>query len=109
MTIDSPRALDVYSVAIEEPLGRRKIVSRLLWPVRIVAAGLGVLDEPTFGDLVVRRLDDDTEVLRVGVEGAEETAMHLAHVRTQLVELSQQEFDDQWGLDRPGPGPADRR
>ncbi len=99
MTSTERRAMDAYSVAIEEPHGRRRVVSWLLWPVRIVAAGLGVLDEPTFGDLVVRSRDDDREVLRIGVEGAEETAGHLAHVRTQLVELTQAEFDEQWALD----------
>lgn len=97
---EEPAAGTVLSVAVEPPSSRRRRALRIVTiPLRVYAAGLGVLDEPSFGDVVVRRRDDGSEVLRVPVHGAEATATQLAHVRHQLSALTEDEFLERWSLD----------
>ncbi|RYJ07548.1 MAG: hypothetical protein EON52_00645, partial [Actinomycetales bacterium] len=90
---EEPLAGAVLTVSVEAPTSRRRRVLRVATlPLRVYAAGLGVLDEPSFGDVVVRRRDDASEVLRVAVHGSEETAIQVAHVRAQLDDLTEDEF-----------------
>ncbi len=91
-------AAAVYRAEIDVPVGRRWTWDRLLWPVRLVAAGLGVVDETTLGDVVVRRIADGVEVLRIPVEGAEESGNQLTAVRTELAETSPDEFEAAWEI-----------
>lgn len=97
---EEPLAGAVLSVSVEAPTSRRRRVLRVVTlPLRIYAAGLGVIDEPSYGDVVVRRRDDGSEVLRVPVHGAEETAIQVAHVRAQLDDLTEDEFLEHWSID----------
>lgn len=96
---EEPLASTVLSVSVEAPTSRRRRVLRVVTlPLRIYAAGLGVLDEPSYADVVVRRRADGTEVLRVPVHGSEETAMQVAHVRHQLAGLLLDDFLDAWSI-----------
>ncbi len=91
-------ASEAYTARLETPTAARRRVDWLLWPTRMVGAALGVLDEPSFGDVVVRRVDDATEALRLPVTGSEETGIGLAQMEDQLQHLTVAEFEERWGL-----------
>lgn len=91
-------AATVYRAELDVPVGRRKIVDRLLWPVRLVAAGLGVVDETILGDVVVHRISDGAEVLRLPVEGTEESSNQLTVIRAELAETTAEEFEAAWEI-----------
>lgn len=97
---DVPAASQTYGVELEAPDRRRRLLALLAWPVRVIGAGLGYVDEPSFGDVVVRRLDDGSEVLRLPVTGTEETAIGLDEIEHQLDGLTASEFQARWGLER---------
>lgn len=97
---DVPAASQTYGVELEAPDRQRRLLSLLAWPLRVIGAGLGIVDEPSFGDVVVRRLDDGSEVLRLPVTGTEETAIGLDEIQQQLDGLSASEFQARWGLER---------
>lgn len=97
---DLPAASQTYGVELEAPNRQRRLLSLLAWPVRIIGAGLGYVDQPSFGDVVVRRLDDGSEVLRLPVTGSEETAMGLDEMQNQLEAHTASEFQARWGLER---------
>ena len=97
---DAPSASQTYAVELEAPDRQRRLLSLLAWPVRVIGAGLGIVDEPSFGDVGVRRLDDGREVLRLPVTGTEETAIGLDEIEHQLEGLTASEFQARWGLDR---------
>ncbi|WP_229052325.1 hypothetical protein [Aeromicrobium sp. Leaf350] len=96
-TVERP-AREVYVAALETPPADRRRLDWLRWPTRMIGAALGVLDEPSFGDVVVRRIDDASEVLRLPVTGSEETAILLDDVRGDLEALSADEFAERWTL-----------
>ncbi len=91
-------AREVYVAALETPPAERRRLDWLRWPTRMIAAALGVLDEPSFGDVVVRRIDDAAEALRLPVTGSEETGILLDDVRGDLETLSADDFAERWTI-----------
>ncbi len=94
MRVDS--AADVYSADLEpRPGGRLRhrlrvagaFVAELAW---------GLLPGPTVFDVVVRRRDDGTEVLRVAPDEPGVPAASLAAVRAELDALGPEEFLAGW-------------
>lgn len=99
------RAGEVYAVALESPVSARgRWRARAHGALLAVGAMAGWYDEPTAGDLVVRRRDDGCELLRVDAGPSEAAAQLLAHVRRQLDELSPRELRDAWGALDPAAG-----
>jgi len=98
--LSAPPATETYRASLEAPRRARRLTSLILWPVRVIGSGLGYVAEPSFGDVVVRRRDDGSEVLRLPVTGTEETAIGLAEVDHQLESLTASAFQARWGLDR---------
>lgn len=96
-TADRP-AREVYVAALETPSADRRRLDWLRWPTRMIGAALGVLDEPSFGDVVVRRIDDAAEVVRLPVTGSEETGVLLDDVRGDLETLSADDFAERWAI-----------
>lgn len=101
MTETDARAQDVYAAALETPLGtpgRQRLrvagafVAELAW---------GLLPHPSVSDLVVRRLADDVEVVRVPAGDPNSSGDLLARTRADLAALTPAAFDDRWGLE-PG-------
>jgi hypothetical protein len=91
---------DVYAVALE-PLGPVKAWS-LAWAKGLVlaaAASIGWWDGAAIGDLVVRRRADGAVVIKTGAGDQEEAAQLLAHVESQLRELTAEQFEATWGID----------
>lgn len=100
-------AASVYRVSIEPPGPGRPRLRAVVRTVMLgVAAMTGWYDEPTSGDLVVRRRDDGREVLRVDAGTSEEAAGLLAHVREQLDAMTARQFRDTWDVVDPGLGPS---
>lgn len=103
------RAGEVYAVALEAPgTARGRWRARGHGALLAVGAMIGWYDEPTAGDLVVRRRDDGREVVRVDAGPSEAAAQLLAHVRRQLDELSPRELRDAWGALDPAAGARGR-
>ncbi|NYG56379.1 hypothetical protein [Nocardioides perillae] len=99
------RAGDVYAVALEPPgTARGRWRARAHGALLAVGAMAGWYDEPTAGELVVRRRDDGRELLRVDAGPSEAAAQLLAHVRRQLDELAPRELRDVWGALDPAAG-----
>lgn len=102
-------AADLYAAALEPPApGRPRLLAAGRGVLLAVGAMIGWYDEPSAGDLVVRRRDDGREVLRVDAGPSEAAAGLLAHVRAQLATVSAREFRDTWGALDPalGAGPV---
>ncbi len=98
MPTDDRPAHEVFDAELEAPETHRVRTQILGWPIRIVGALFGYVDEPSFGDIVVRRIDGGAEVVRVPVTGSEETAMGLDEVRSQLADLTAGEFAERWSI-----------
>lgn len=96
---DGAVAAEVYAATFEEPASAaRRWRDRAWWLARVAAASIGVYEEPTYGDVVVRRRDDGTEVLRLGTVGAEEASYLHAEVERQLAEETVAAFEERWAL-----------
>ncbi|WP_139252990.1 hypothetical protein [Geodermatophilus nigrescens] len=90
------RADERYSAALEpRPGGRVRHWARV---AGAFAAGLaqGLVPEPTVHDVVVRRRDDGTEVLRVPSEDG--TAHVLTAVRAEMAAVGPEEFLARWSV-----------
>jgi hypothetical protein len=73
---------------------------------RIAAAvaaelSMGLFPSPSVSDVVVSRLADGAEVLRMPAGNPTVPGEVLGQVRQQLDELTPQAFLDRWGLEEP--------
>ncbi len=95
---DDVRASTVYSADLEPRPGGR-VRHRLRVAGAFVAElAWGLLPGPTVFDVVVRRRDDGTEVLRVPGTEPGVPAQLLGAVRAELDTLGPQEFLDGWSV-----------
>lgn len=90
-------AADVYTlelVAVRRPWWRR-----MGFAAYVLASPLiGDLPLPSRGDIVVRRRDDGSEVLRLDAGADPEAERLLQHVHDHLHHLDVPTFDDSWGI-----------
>ena len=95
---DDQRAASLYSAALEpRPGGRARhrlrvagaFVAQLAW---------GLLPGPTVYDVVVRRRDDGTEVVRIPADEPGVPADMLTAVRAELDALTPEEFLAGWSV-----------
>jgi hypothetical protein len=94
----TPTAGDVYEHELVPPQGGR--VRRALAGVSDAIANVegGPVEVVSVGDVVVRRRDDGSEVLREAGGGSEEAAQTVRHLEGQLATLSPEEFRERWGI-----------
>lgn len=99
------RAGEVYVVALEPPgSGRGRLRAAGHGALLAVGAMAGWYDEPSVGDLVVRRRADGRELLRTDAGPSGAATRLLAHVQRQLAVLTPRELRDTWGALDPGAG-----
>ncbi|QCW51388.1 hypothetical protein FE634_15015 [Nocardioides dongxiaopingii] len=97
--LDARRAGELYVAAIER--SRAGVARRVVTAAgELLNAAIGGATElSSVGDVVVRRLDDDAEVVRVTAGPSEEAALTIQTVREQLEHLSVDDFRARWGVD----------
>ncbi|MEO9324990.1 hypothetical protein ABFT23_15965 [Nocardioides sp. C4-1] len=98
-TLEPATAAEIYAATIEPPeRGTLKKIAAGAADLVTAAAGGGPLELSSAGDVVVRRLADGVEELRVPGGPAEEAAITLDQVRTQLDTMSPEEFRTTWNV-----------
>ncbi|WP_134767328.1 hypothetical protein [Nocardioides sp. 1609] len=96
---EARRAGELYVAAIESSRGG--VVRRVATAAGdlFTAAFGGATETSSVGDVVVRRIDDDAEVVRVAAGPSEEAALTIQTVREQLEHLSIDDFHATWGVE----------
>ncbi|GAA1883245.1 hypothetical protein GCM10009715_32040 [Paeniglutamicibacter psychrophenolicus] len=103
--VPQPHAADEYEVELEKSNdGPVRAAAR--WAAGLVDAFFGGDGSDAVGAaVVVHRIDNDAEVLRINAGSIEEAESLVAMVRSDLEELGHEEFLDRWG-GRDGAEPA---
>jgi hypothetical protein len=95
---DDQRAASLYSAALEpRPGGRARHRLRLAGAF-VAQLAWGLLPGPTVYDVVVRRRDDGTEVVRIPADEPGVPADMLTAVRAELDALTPEEFLAGWSV-----------
>jgi hypothetical protein len=97
--LEPTTAGEVYVAAVEAP--RAGLVRRVALGIAdlVDAAIGGGTGMSGVGDVVVRRIEDDVEVVRVPAGPAEEAALTIQTMREQLEHLSIDDFHAAWGIE----------
>ena len=90
----------VYTLSLEAHRRRGwRRVTVALWSAASMLA-LGFFGSPSIGEWVVRRRDDGREVQRIDAGADEEASILRSELYRQLDELSAEEFEERWSLER---------
>lgn len=99
LTLDPQTADEVYRVALagdrRPPLRRALVVALDVW----FALSGGTLECSSAGTVEVHERHSGRRVLAIDVESPKVASHTLHHLRTELAELSPEEFREQWGVD----------
>lgn len=103
--VRQPHAAEEYEVDLEKSTeGPVRAAAR--WAAGLADAFFGGDGSEVVGAaVVVHRIDNDAEVLRINAGSIEEAESLVAMVRSDLEELGHDEFLDRWG-GHDGSGPA---
>jgi hypothetical protein len=101
---DTERAVDVYVAGLEARRGGRLLRSARLFAAFASELAFGLLPAPSVSDVVVRRRDDGSEVLRVEAGDPNVPGDMLRFVQGQLEELDPGTFLAEWGAPGSPPG-----
>lgn len=94
------RARDVFTVALEARPGTRLRQRLRVAGAFVAELAWGLLPQPSVSDLVVRRRDSGTVVLRMDAGDPHTSGDLLRRARVAMDDLSPAAFEYQWGLDR---------
>ena len=100
MSPDPTRADAVFAAALEDRLGSRSRQRLRIAGAFLAELAWGLLPHPSVSDLVVRRRDDGTPVLRLDAGDPRTSGDLLRQARQAMATLSPAAFEYQWGLDR---------
>ncbi len=90
-------ASDVLLAALEPRAGGRLVRGARVAAAFVAELALGLLPAPSVSEVVVRRRDDGTEVLRVGDVDPHVPGDMLGFVQDQLATKTLAEFREEWG------------
>jgi hypothetical protein len=93
---DDVRAAEVLVADLESRPGGRLLRGARLFGAVVAELAWGLFPGPSVSDVVVRRRDDGTEVLRVPAGDPVLAGDPLRHVRDMLETLGPQEFLHAW-------------
>jgi hypothetical protein len=93
---EAERAADVYLAGLEPRSGGRLLRSARLFAAFVSELAWGLLPAPSVSDVVVRRRDDGSEVLRVEAGNPNVPGDMLRFVQGQLEELDPGAFLAGW-------------
>jgi hypothetical protein len=95
---DDVRAATLYSAALEpRPGGRARHLLRIAGAF-VAELAWGLIPSPTVHDVVVRRRDDGSEVLRVPSEDPTVPGEMLRAVRGELDAMTPEQFLAEWSV-----------
>ncbi len=95
---DDVRAAALYAADLEpRPGGRVRHAARIAGAF-VAALAWGLLPAPTVHDVVVRRRDDGSEVLRVPTEDPQAPGHMLGAIRDELGAVTPEEFLARWSV-----------
>ncbi len=95
---DDVRAATLYSAALEpRPGGRARHLLRIAGAF-VAELAWGLIPSPTVHDVVVRRRDDGSEVLRVPTEDPQAPGHMLGAIRDELGTVTPEEFLARWSV-----------